>query len=477
MTNDVDLLIIGAGINGAGIARDAAGNGLSVLLCDAADIGGATSASSTKLIHGGLRYLEFYEFSLVRKALAEREVILRIAPHISWPLGFVLPHVPSLRPWWMMRLGLFLYDHLARRVRVPGSHGVDLSQDPAGAALQNQYRKGFRYWDGWIEDHRLTLLNAMDACARGAVVRVHTAVHRVDADGKGWRCTLSDGSDVRARMVVNAGGPWAGGVAAQIMGQNDAPHIRLVKGSHIIVPRRNPTGDAYFFQQPDGRIIFMIPYEGDFSLIGTTESDYTGDPRAAAIEDADIDYLLGAANRFLRQPLARADIRWTYAGVRPLIDEGGDNRSASRDYRLMDGWQGDAPWLHVLGGKITTYRLLAEDAMQRIAAALDRPVRSWTGTVPLPGGGDAQAPDWLPPAMAKRMRICHGSLLGDVLGDAKSLSGLGDIAGGLISQREVAYMRTREWAMSAEDILWRRTKLGLHLDAQAQQQVAQWFRS
>jgi glycerol-3-phosphate dehydrogenase len=473
---DFDLLIIGAGINGAGIARDAAGHGLKVMLCDAGDIGGATSASSTKLIHGGLRYLEFYEFSLVRKALAEREVILRIAPHIAWPQAFVLPHVPSLRPWWMMRLGLFLYDHLARRERVPGSSGIDLASDKAGSLLQPQYRKGFRYWDGWIEDHRLTLLNAMDARARGAQVRTHTKVMQTVADKGAWQCMLEDGSQISARMIVNAAGPWAESVSRQVMGHNDTTKLRLVKGSHIIVPRQNPTDDAYFFQQPDGRIIFLIPYEQQYSLIGTTESDHAGDPRAAAIDEADTDYLLAAANRFVNKPLSRADIRWTYAGVRPLIDEdGADNRSATRDYKLAQGDNAGAPWLSVLGGKITTYRLLAEEAMARIAPVLGISQKSWTGEAALPGGErGASAPAWLPAPMARRMLVCHGSLIGQVLGDAQSPDDLGESAGGLISMREVRYMIEHEWARSAEDILWRRTKLGLHLDAAAQDRLRSW---
>jgi glycerol-3-phosphate dehydrogenase len=469
-----DILIIGAGVNGAGIARDAAGNGLCVALCDAGDIGGATSSSSTKLIHGGLRYLEFYEFGLVRKALAEREVILRIAPHIAWPMGFVLPHVPQLRPAWMIRAGLFLYDHLARRDKVPGSHGIDLHRDPAGACLADRYRKGFRYWDGWIEDNRLTVLNAMDAKLRGAQVFTRTAISHAIVKDDIWHCTLASGAVIGARAIINASGPWADHVARTVLGFNDVSELRLVKGSHIVVPRINQTDDAYFLQQPDDRIIFIIPYEGIYSLIGTTEESYAADPRAAQISPAETDYLLAAANRFLKTPINQSDIKWSYAGVRPLIDdEGGDNRSASRDYHFELHDQQAAPALTILGGKITTYRLLAEAALEKIMPLLGKAHQRWTATATLPGGDNAPAmPDWIPPAMARRLRICHGSLWPQALGNATDLAGLGDIVGGLICEREVDYMIRQEWVRTAEDLLFRRTKLGLHLVPEDQHKIA-----
>jgi glycerol-3-phosphate dehydrogenase len=475
--NLFDILIIGAGVNGAGIARDAAGNGLSVALCDAGDIGGATSSSSTKLIHGGLRYLEFYEFGLVRKALAEREVILRIAPHIAWPMGFVLPHVPQLRPAWMIRAGLFLYDHLARRDEVPGSEGINLHRDPAGDCLVPTYRKGFRYWDGWIEDNRLTVLNVMDAKQRGAKIFTRTGVSRAIVKDGIWHCTLTDGTVIGARAIINATGPWADQVARNVLGLNDVPQLRLVKGSHIVVPRINPTDDAYFLQQPDGRIIFIIPYEGAYSLIGTTEESYTADPRAAQISPAETDYLLAAANRFLKNPISKADIKWTYAGVRPLIDgKSGDNRSASRDYHFALHDSQAAPALTILGGKITTYRVLAEAALEKIMPLLEMKHRRWTATDVLPGGANAlPMPAWIPPAMAHRLQICHGSLWPQALGNAACLADLGDIAGGLICEREVDYMVQEEWVQSAEDLLYRRTKLGLHLTAQDQQKITRWI--
>jgi glycerol-3-phosphate dehydrogenase len=472
-----DILIIGGGVNGAGIARDAAGNGMRVALCDAGDIGGATSSSSTKLIHGGLRYLEFYEFGLVRKALAEREVILRIAPHIAWPMGFVLPHVPQLRPAWMIRAGLFLYDHLARRDEVPGSEGIDLRVDPAGACLSASYRKGFRYWDGWIEDNRLTVLNTMDARQRGAQIFTRTGVTRAIVKGNIWHCTLENGDVVGARAIINATGPWADQVARSVLGFNDVPQLKLVKGSHIIVSRVNPTDDAYFLQQPDGRIIFIIPYEGAYSLIGTTEESYTADPRAASISPAETAYLLAAANRFLKTPLSQTDIKWTYAGVRPLIDnEGGDNRSASRDYHIALHDQQVAPALTILGGKITTYRVLAEAALAKIMPKLGMKHRSWTAKEVLPGGGVVPPmPTWMPTMMAHRLQICHGSLWPKALGHAASFADLGDVAGGLICEREVDYMVREEWVQSAEDLLYRRTKLGLHLATADQQKIGHWI--
>jgi glycerol-3-phosphate dehydrogenase len=471
-----DLLVIGAGVNGAGIARDAVGNGLKVLLCDAGDIGGATSASSTKLIHGGLRYLEFYEFGLVRKALAEREVILRIAPHIAWPLGFVLPHVSQLRPTWMIRLGLFLYDHLARRHEVPGSHGIDLRRDPAGACLADTYRKGFRYFDGWIEDNRLTVINAMDAAARGARVMTRTAVAKASVVDGLWHGLLSNGETVQARAIVNATGPWADQVAQQVLGLNDVPALRLVKGSHIIVPRINPTDDAYFLQQSDGRIIFIIPYEDRYSLVGTTEETYAGDPRAAHISDAETQYLLDAANVFLKSAIVAEDIRWSYAGVRPLIDEGADNRSASRDFHFdLHETQGAAA-LTILGGKITTYRVLAEAALHQLMPRLGKAHKPWTAKAVLPGGETIPAlPGWLPAPMARRLTICHGSRWPAAIGHAQTLAELGEIADQHIAKCEVDYMVAHEWVRTAEDLLWRRTKLGLHLSAADQAKISVWI--
>ncbi|MCA3255878.1 MAG: glycerol-3-phosphate dehydrogenase, partial [Alphaproteobacteria bacterium] len=357
-----DIAIIGAGVNGAGIARDAAGRGLKVALIEAGDIGGATSSASTKLIHGGLRYLEFYEFRLVAKALAEREVILSAAPHITWPQGFVLPHAPHLRSAWMIRAGLFLYDHLAKRRQVPGSASVDLRRDPAGAPLDPTFTRAFRYWDGWVDDARLVVLNAMDAADRGADVRTRTRVISADRTGELWALSLDDGSTIAARTVVNAAGPWAGEVARTVLRLNDAPDLKLVQGAHIVVPRIGPGDDAYMLQQPDGRIIFVIPYERDFTLIGTTETVIDHPGQVGATED-EVTYLLGAANRYLRTKLTTADIVHRFAGVRPLVLESDkDARETTRDWRFIEHAGGHA--LTVVGGKITTYRVLAEAALE-----------------------------------------------------------------------------------------------------------------
>lgn len=476
-----NLLVIGAGINGAGIARDAAGRGLTVALVDAGDLGGATSSASTKLIHGGLRYLEFYQFGLVRKALAEREVLLDIAPHISWPQSFVLPHSPEQRPEWMLRAGTWLYDHLARRDVVPGSAKIDLRQDRAGRTLRPEFRTGFRYWDGWVDDARLVIANALDVRQRGGTVLPRTRVARATfADGV-WTATLGSGGTLAARRIVNAAGPWAEEVARTVLGRNDAPALRLVQGSHLVT-RRVHGGDAFMLQQPDGRIVFVIPYEHDFSLIGTTERTIAA-PGAAATTDAEADYLLAAVNRYLVRPLTPADIVYRYAGVRPLILEAGKgDRETSRDYSLVE--HAGVPALTVVGGKITTYRVLAEAVLKKIAPK----TRKWTATAPLPGGdvprlagenGQEAFRRWLiqltqahenyDPRLIRRLAHTVGTAAEPLLA-----SGLGDNLGGVF-EAELDHFRAAEWATTADDVLWRRTKLGLHLDAAAQARVAAWF--
>ena len=477
-----DLAIIGAGINGAGIARDAAGRGLSVAILDAGDVGGATSSSSTKLIHGGLRYLEYYAFGLVRKALAEREVLLDIAPHITWPQAFVLPYAAGMRPVWMLRLGTFLYDHLARRKVVPGSQQIDLRRERAGRALDTQYRTAFRYWDGWVDDARLVVENLKDAAARGATVLPRTPVARAERVDGLWQLSLADGRTIAARRLINAAGPWAEDVARKVMGLNDAPPLRLVQGSHIITRRVHLGRDAFMLQQPDGRIIFIIPYEQDYSLIGTTEGDVQR-PEAAQVSDAEVEYLLSAANRYLARPLTPDDVVHRFVGVRPLILEGGkDDKETTRDYRLVEHAGLDA--MTIVGGKITTYRVLAEDVMRRIAPKTKR----WTAGAPLPGGaierekgehGQAAFKRWLEqlqmreanydPAIIKRLAMTIGAPAADLLA-----GGLGRNLGGVF-EAELAYFRDHEWATTSADVLWRRTKLGLHLDAAAQAEVARWF--
>ncbi|KAB7649080.1 glycerol-3-phosphate dehydrogenase [Polymorphobacter fuscus] len=477
-----DLLIIGGGINGAGIARDAAGRGLSVALVEAGDLGGATSSASTKLIHGGLRYLEFHAYGLVRKALAEREVLLDIAPHIAWPQSFVLPNAPDQRPEWMLRAGLFLYDHLARRRIVHGSARIDLRQDPAGRSLAPEWNRGFRYWDGWVDDARLVIANLQDARDKGALVLPRTRAIRAEHDGSRWAVTLGDGRTLHAARIVNAAGPWAESVARSVLGRNDAPALRLVQGSHIITRRVSSGADAFMFQQPDGRIIFVIPYERDFSLIGTTERDIDT-PDAAHITEDETDYLLAAANRYLARPLTRSDVTHRFSGVRPLILEANKgDRETTRDYRLVahDG----VPAMTVVGGKITTYRVLAEDVLQRIAPASKR----WTATAPLPGsridrkpgetGQDAFA-RWLAdltaaegnydPRLVRRLAHTIGTAAAPLLA-----AGLGANIGGMF-EAELDHFVRNEWATTADDVLWRRTKMGLHIDNAGRAEIAAWF--
>ena len=473
-----DLLIVGGGINGTGVARDAAGRGLKVLLCEQDDLASHTSSASTKLIHGGLRYLEEFHFSLVRKALQEREVLLGAAPHIMRPLQFIMPHAAHLRPAWMIRAGLLLYDHLAARARLAGSASVDLRTHIAGEPLKAGYRRGFLYSDGQTDDARLVVLNALDARSRGATILTRTRCERLSPRGALWSATLGSGRESRvieARAVVNATGPWVGRFLAEATPVRASRQVRLVKGSHIVVPRLFAHRFAYIFQNEDRRIVFAIPYEHDFTLLGTTDVDYHTDPGAVRIDAGEVSYLCTLANRYFRQQLAPADVVWSYSGVRPLLaDESTDPMRVTRDYALeLD--RHPLPLLSVFGGKITTYRRLAEDAVNRLAAALGVRARPWTAGAKLPGGDLPQGSlavflrtlerryPWLPARMRRRYAHAYGTRLERLLGTAGTLADLGSELLPQLYEREVEYLCREEFARTAQDILWRRTKLGLHL--------------
>ena len=498
-----DVLVVGGGINGAGIARDLAGRGLTVLLCEQDDLARHTSSSSTKLIHGGLRYLEYYEFSLVKKALAERELLLRSAPHIMWPLRFVMPHDPSMRPVWMVRIGLFLYDHLAKREWLPASGTVALRSHATGAPLKDGYTRGFVYSDGWVDDARLVVLNALDAQARGATILTQCRCESARRTAQGWQATLKPAGgaplQVQARALVNAAGPWTGEFLRERAGQTSARSLRLVKGSHIVVKKLFDHDHAYIFQNPDKRIIFAIPYEGDFTLIGTTDVEIQGAPDAARIDADETAYLCEQASRYFARPVVPADVVWAYSGVRPLLDDAsGDASAVTRDYLLeFDGGVGTAaPLLTVWGGKITTFRKLAEDAADEVGRLLGEARPAWTEPAPLPGGdlrawiGTPRRPDtdferfvstlrsrhgWLPLALARRLARAYGARIDRVLGRAESLADLGaEVAPGL-HEAEIRYLQREEWVTCADDLLWRRSKLGLHYSAAERQQVADWL--
>jgi glycerol-3-phosphate dehydrogenase len=486
-----DLAVIGGGVNGCGIARDAAGRGLSVLLMERGDLAGATSSASTKLIHGGLRYLEYHEYRLVREALKEREVLLQAAPHIVWPLRFVLPHHKGLRPWPILRLGLFLYDNLGGRKILPGTRTLDLRTDPAGAPLREEFARGFEYSDCWVEDARLVVLNARDAADRGAEIRTRTRCVSARREADGWRVAMRDEatgaiSDAMARIVVNAAGPWAADILGQVAGLNTVARVRMVKGSHVVTRRLYGHDRCYIFQNSDGRICFAIPYEDEFTLIGTTDEEFKGDPSEAAISEAETAYLCRAVSGYFRQEVTPADVVWSYAGVRPLYDDGASRaQEATRDYVLtLDAPAGGAPLLSVFGGKITTYRRLAEAVMARLSPHLPGLRPAWTATSPLPGGDFewngaatlaadlASRYPFLDPALARRLVRYYGTRAAAMLGDAREAADLGRDFGAGLTEREVAWQMREEWAREPADVLWRRTKLGLRIGAEGQAALA-----
>ncbi|HQT74372.1 MAG TPA: glycerol-3-phosphate dehydrogenase [Acidiphilium sp.] len=480
-----DIAIIGGGINGCGIARDAAGRGWSVFLCEAGDLGGATSAASTKLIHGGLRYLEYYEFRLVREALMEREVLWSIAPHIIWPLRFVLPHHKGLRPAWMLRLGLFIYDHLGGRKKLPPTRTLRLRRDPAGKPLDVRFVRGYEYSDCWVEDSRLVVLNARDAADRGAEIAPRTrCVSGAREDGL-WTLTVRDEQSgetriVRARTLVNAAGPWVAEVLQQVLRANSPASVRAVQGSHIVVRRLYEGEHCYIFQNEDGRIFFVIPYERDFTLIGTTDRDYHGDPAAVRASEEEIAYLCQSASAYFTRPIAPSDVVWAYSGVRPLYDDGASKaQAATRDYVLEMDAPADGPaLLSVFGGKITTYRRLAESVLDRLAPHLPAAAgkaKGWTGHAALPGGDfppEGYAAEvaslrrdypFLAVRLAERLIRAYGTRARALLGAAARMEDLGHTFGADLTEAELRYLHDHEFARTADDVVWHRSKLGLHL--------------
>ena len=496
MGQTYDLAIIGGGVNGCGIARDAVGRGNSVFLCEMKDLASGTSSWSTKLIHGGLRYLEYYDFKLVRHALLEREVLWAIAPHIIRPLRFVLPHHAGLRPAWLLRLGLFLYDHIGGRKLLPATRTLDLTRDEAGKPLTpGRFHRGFEYSDCFVDDARLVVLTARDAADRGADIRTRTrAVEIRQADGI-WQVTVENvlthaRETISARTLVNAGGPWVENVLAAGAGVNAKAKVRLVQGSHIIVPRLYAHDRAYIFQNADGRIVFAIPYQNDFTLIGTTDVDYHGDPADVKITPDEIAYLCRSVSEYFARPVLANDVVWTYSGVRPLYDDGAsDAKAATRDYVFELDLPGGAPLLSIYGGKITTYRRLAEEALQKLAPYLkgDKAKEGWTAHAPLPGGDfDVSSVDalvaeigrdypFLTAAHANRLVHAYGTRAANLLAHAKSADDLGHDFGATLTEREVRYLMANEWAVSAEDIVWRRSKLGLRLSGAEIVALDQWL--
>lgn len=486
-----DLAIIGGGINGVGIARDAAGRGLKVLLVERDDLASHTSSASTKLVHGGLRYLEHYEFNLVRKALKEREVLLRAAPHIIWPMRFVLPVDEGMRPAWLLRLGLFLYDHLGGRYILPGTNGINLHKDHRGDPLQKRLKKGFAYSDCWVDDARLVSLTARDAAIRGADIRTRAECVGLERAPDHWNLQIRQHGEhqtEQARVLVNAAGPWVDPVTALYDRGNHTAKLRLIKGSHIVVKRKYEGDHSYIFQNKDGRIIFAIPYEGDHTLIGTTDEPWHYAEGDARISDGEISYLCDAASEYFALPVTRDDIVWTYSGVRPLFDD--HSRSAAtvtRDFVFDYDNANGAPVLSIFGGKITTYRVLALQAMRTLSEALDIDGDDWTREAHLPGGDfppdgfdalvDQYASQWnfLDRSVLHRLARAYGTDTASILKNARNKADMGQLFGAGLFEIELRWLIDHEFTRTAEDILWRRSKLGLHMSDREQQSVAMWF--
>ncbi|NRB31086.1 MAG: glycerol-3-phosphate dehydrogenase [Rhizobiaceae bacterium] len=496
MTNHVDIFIIGGGINGVGIARDAAGRGYSVALCEMNDLASGTSSWSSKLVHGGVRYLEHYEFMLVRKALTEREVLWSAAPHIIRPMRFILPHHKDLRPAWFLRLGLFLYDYIGGRKLLPPTKTVDLANGEFGKPLKSMFKKGFQYSDCQVDDARLVILNALDAQEKGAKIAVGHECINARREGKTWAIYTRDRktgevSTTTADMIINAAGPWIDQVLGKSFGQNDARNVRMVQGSHIVVPKLYDHDNCYIFQNADERIIFAIPYTHDTTLIGTTDKDFEGDPGTAAISYEETEYLCDAASEYFEKPVRKEDIVWTYSGVRPLYDDGASAaQEATRDYVFRQDRGGDdssAPLINIFGGKITTYRVLAEKMMEEVEELIGSKGKPWTAAAHLPGGDfPAQGfGDLLKMAQARYPfmqsdhleRLCHayGTRMAMVLGNAESVDQLGKDFGCGLWEVEVRYLMLNEWASCADDVVWRRSKLGLLMDDKQIAALDKWM--
>ncbi len=512
----LDLFVIGGGINGCGIARDAAGRGMSVGLAEMNDLASATSSASTKLFHGGLRYLEYFEIGLVRKALIERETLLRAMPHISWPMRFVLPYHPDMRfegstptskilgtlmPWmkgrrpgWLIRLGLFMYDHLGGRKILPATKTLDLRHDPVGTALNPKFAHAYEYSDCWIEDSRLVVLNARDAALRGAKIMVRTKVVSAHVEDGIWQIETEDQdtgekATHRARMLVNAGGPWVEQIIRGTVGINASAGIRLVRGSHIVTRKLFDHDKSYFFQGEDGRIVFAIPYETDFTLIGTTDHEHADLDTKPECTEEERDYLLDFVSGYFDKPVTKDQIVWTYSGVRPLYDDGASSATAAtRDYVLRINSSAGAPMLNIFGGKITTYRKLSEQALDKIDGEFDAETKKWTAGVPLPGG-DFEVSDvadivrllgkrysFLTEAWALRLVRGYGIEAGEMLSDAEAKSDLGEDFGATLTEREVRWLMEHEFARRAEDVVWRRSKLGLRMTPEQIKVLDDWMR-
>lgn len=488
-----DLLVIGGGINGAGIARDAAGRGAKVLLCEKDDLASHTSSASTKLVHGGLRYLEHYEFRLVRESLIERERLLAMAPHIIWPLRFVLPHDKGLRPAWLLRLGLFMYDYIGGRKILPPAKTINLRTVPHADVLEERLVKGFEYSDCWVEDSRLVVLNAMDAAEHGAEVRTRTECTALTRSGNLWSATLTHANGapetVNARAVVNAAGPWVDAVLGRAKPDDAHNNLRLVKGSHLVFPKLYDGDHCYIFQNKDDRIVFAIPYEGEFTLVGTTDQAFEGDPNGIDISAEESAYICDAINEYLAVDVTPSGAIWSYAGVRPLYDDqSANNSTVTRDYVFeLDAPDGEAPILSIFGGKITTYRKLAEHALHKLSKLGIVDAAPWTDGATLPGGDiDVQGFEafvatmqsryaWCPPAVMRRLCRAYGSLTAELIGDAAGWAAMGQQFGGGLTEREMRFLIAREFVTSANDVLWRRSKLGLHMTADQRTEVANWF--